>query len=185
MVFPTFFNKSLNLSLRKEFIIWAIVSSWSCFRWPYRGLGKQTLRRQKQNLVLHQDPWERSSNPTTDWPRLAHECPGVSGGAVCRQWPAAGPGALSATGLAWDLWKAVSIIFLTSAIVWSQVKQQEGTQPHPSIEDWIKDLLSMASLIRTRPSFPLSQSLLSGSFHKPLVLLHQRADRMKTTITEN
>ena len=31
----------------------------------------------------------------------------------------------------------------------------------------------------------LSQSLPSGSFHKPLILLHQRAERMKTTITEN
>ena len=30
-----------------------------------------------------------------------------------------------------------------------------------------------------------SQPLPSGSFHKPLILLHQRADRMKTTITEN
>ena len=34
-------------------------------------------------------------------------------------------------------------------------------------------------------SFPLSQSLPSGSFHKPLILLHQRADRMKTTRTEH
>ena len=33
--------------------------------------------------------------------------------------------------------------------------------------------------------FPLSQSLPSGSFHKPLILLHQRANRLKTTITEN
>ena len=30
-----------------------------------------------------------------------------------------------------------------------------------------------------------SQSLPSGSFHNPLILLHQRADRLKTTITEN
>ena len=34
----------------------------------------------------------------------------------------------------------------------------------------------MALPIRTRPSFPLSQSLPSGSFHKPLILLHQRAE---------
>ena len=45
--------------------------------------------------------------------------------------------------------------------------------------------LSMALPIRTRPSFPLSLSLPSGTFHKSLILLHQRADRMKTTITEN
>ena len=48
-----------------------------------------------------------------------------------------------------------------------------------------KDLLSMAPPIWTRPSFPLSQSLSSGSFHKPLILLHQRVDRLKTTITGN
>ena len=30
--------------------------------------------------------------------------------------------------------------------------------------------------IRTRPSIPLSQSIPSGSFHKPLILLHQWAD---------
>ena len=39
--------------------------------------------------------------------------------------------------------------------------------------------------IKIRPSFPHSQSLQSGSFHKPLILLHQSADRLKTTITEN
>ena len=40
-------------------------------------------------------------------------------------------------------------------------------------------------LFRIRPSFPLSQLLPSGSFHKPLTLLHQRADRLKTTTPEN
>ena len=29
------------------------------------------------------------------------------------------------------------------------------------------------------------QSLPSGSFHKPLIIIHQKAGRMKTTITEN
>ena len=62
---------------------------------------------------------------------------------------------------------------------------RKGTQPHPSRENWIRDLLSMALPIRTRPSFPLRQSLPSGSFHKPLIFIHQRAERMKTTITEN
>ena len=35
------------------------------------------------------------------------------------------------------------------------------------------------------PVSPPSQSLPSGSFHKPLILFHQRADRLKITITEN
>ena len=37
-----------------------------------------------------------------------------------------------------------------------------------------------AQHIKTRPSFLLSQSLLSGSFLKPLILLYQRTDRLKT-----
>ena len=37
---------------------------------------------------------------------------------------------------------------------------------------------------KNKTQFP-PQSLTSGSFHKPLILLHQRADRLKTTITEN
>ena len=49
--------------------------------------------------------------------------------------------------------------FITSHIVWSQVKQnREGTQPCPPIENWIKDLWSMALPIKTRPSFPQSVS---------------------------
>ena len=47
------------------------------------------------------------------------------------------------------------------------------------------DLLSMAPPIRTTPSFPLSQSIPSGSFHKTLILINKRTDRRKTTITEN
>ena len=42
----------------------------------------------------------------------------------------------------------------------------------------------MALLIRKRLSFLFSQFLPSGSFHKPLILIHQRTDRMKTTITK-
>ena len=40
----------------------------------------------------------------------------------------------------------------------------------------------MAPPIKTRPSFSHSQSFPSGRFHK--LLIHQRVDRMKTTITE-
>ena len=58
-----------------------------------------------------------------------------------------------------------------------------GTQPHPSAEYWIKDLLSMALSTRARPSFTHSQSFPPGSFHKPFIFIHQRTDRMKTKIT--
>ena len=48
------------------------------------------------------------------------------------------------------------------------------------LNDWTE--LSMAAPIRTRPKFPHSQSLPSGSFHNPLILIHQKADRMKTNL---
>ena len=100
-------------------------------------------------------------------------------------WPAAGLGVSTVAVHAGDLLKEATIIFITSTVVWSQIKQQGGNRLHPSTENWTKDLLSMAPPIKTRPGFPHSQSLPSGSFHKPLILLHQRADRLKTTITEN
>ena len=58
----------------------------------------------------------------------------------------------------WDLLKEITIIFITSTIVWPQVNSREGTQRQSSTENWIKDLLTIALPIRTRPSFPLSQS---------------------------
>ena len=54
-----------------------------------------SLRAQTEPC-LHQDPGERSSYPTRDWPRLACECPGVSSRGVGQWWPAAELGALSA-----------------------------------------------------------------------------------------
>ena len=86
---------------------------------------------------------------------------------------------------AWDLLKEVTIIFITSTIVWPQVNSREGTQIHPSTENLIKDLLSMGPPIRTKPSFPLSHYLPLGRFHKPFILLYRRADTLKATITED
>ena len=110
-----------------------------------------------------------------------------------QRWPAAGSGALTAAVPAWDLLKEEVIIFITSTIVWPQVQQKVGTRASPlsniaamfNPENWIKGILSMIWTIKTRPSFPLSQSLPSGSFHKPLIFILQRADRMKATVTEN
>ena len=150
----------------------------------YTGLGKQTLRGHKQNL---ETPGPRREE---QWPhkRLTQTCPAVSG--TLRQRCGSEVGCCRVRGTewgsgAWDLLREVTIIFITSTIVWPQVNNRRGTQPHPSTENWIKDLLSMAPPIRTRPSFPFNQSLSSGSFHKPLILFHQTADRLKTTITEN
>ena len=53
-----------------------------------------------------------------------------------QQWPAAGSEALSWAVHAWDLLKEVTIIFMTSTIVWPQVKQQ-GMNTVPSIKQKI------------------------------------------------
>ena len=84
--------------------------------------GETDALRAQTKPCEHQEPGEKSSDPTKDRPRLACECPGVFGGGVGQQQPAAGLGALRVTGHAGDLLKEVAIIFITSAIVWSQVK---------------------------------------------------------------
>ena len=181
LVFPIllFSSISLHWSLR-SFLISLCYSLEFCIQME----GTNKSLRAQTKPCMHQDPVERSSGPTRDWPRLSCVCPGVSSGGVGRWWPAAGWRVLSVAVHAWDLLKEVAIIFITSTIVWPQVNNREGTQLHLSTEIWIKDLLSMALPIRKRPSFPHSQYLPSGSIHKPLILIHQRAERMKTTITE-
>ena len=79
----------------------------------------------------HQDPRERSSDPTRYWPRHAHECPGVSSGGMGQQWAASGSEPLSAALCPWDLLKEVIITFINSTIVWPQVKQQRGNTALP------------------------------------------------------
>ena len=61
------------------------------------------------------------SDPIRDWPRLAQECPGVSAEVwVCRGllqgWDTEGSSA------SWDRLKEVTIVFITSTIVWPQAK---------------------------------------------------------------
>ena len=49
----------------------------------------------------------------------------------------------------------------------------------------LKTYWACPSLIRTRPRFPHSQSLPSGSLNTPLILPLHGAERMKTTLTKN
>ena len=81
---------------------------------------------------MHQDPGKRSSDPTKDWPRLACECPGVSGRGVDWCWTAAGLGPLSVAVDAWDLLK-ITIVFITSTTVSVQFSHSvvsDSLQPH-------------------------------------------------------
>ena len=58
-----------------------------------------------------------------------------------------------------------------------QTTNREGARLHPSADNWIEVLLSMALPTRARSSFPHSQSLPSGNLHKPHILIHHRAER--------
>ena len=55
----------------------------------------------------------------------------ISSGGMGQQWPAAGLEALSVAVCAWDLWKEVTILFITSTTVWPQVQQQGGNTALP------------------------------------------------------
>ena len=119
-----------------------------CMKRKCPSLERSHSWRAQTEPCVHQDPGERSCDPTRDSPRLVCECSGVFGRGEGLQWPAAGLGALSVAVHAWDLLKEVAIIFITSTIVWPHVNNREGTQLHPSTENWIKDLLSTAPPIR-------------------------------------
>ena len=107
------------------------------------------------------------------------------------QWPAMRSGTLNTTVqgpvtcLQESFWRRSPWLPLPLPQFGLRSNYREGKQPCPSTENWIKGLLSTAPTIRARSRFPSNQSLPSGSFHKPFILIHQRADRMETTITEN
>ena len=69
--------------------------------------------------------------------------------------------------LAQVLLKEFAITPISPTIIWLEGYREggKGTQPQPSAETWIKDLLSMAPPTRARPSFPQSQCLPSRSLH--------------------
>ena len=117
------------------------------------------------------DSWRAQTEPCAPGPRrkeqrphkrLTQTCPGVSRSLQRRRGSVAAccrVGGIDCSSTAWNLLKEVTIVSITSTIVWPLVNKREGTQLHPSTENWIKDLLSMAPPIRRRPSFSLSQSL--------------------------
>ena len=112
-------------------------------------------RSQEKGTVTQQE-----TGPDCPWVSgLACGCARVSGRGVGQWWPATSLRALRAAGPAWDLLKSITIIFITSTIVWPQINSRERTQLHPSTGNWIKDLLSMALPIIIRHGVSPSVSL--------------------------
>ena len=78
---------------------------------------------------------------------------------------------------------------ITSTIVWPQAKQQGGNTHAPppcsSTENWITRFMENGHTHQNKTQFPPWSVSPIRSFHKPLILIFQEADRMKTTIKEN
>ena len=119
-------------------------------------LGKQTLGRHKQNLVFTRTQekgavtWQETE---PDVSVRVQESPAEVRLNSGRPWGRGteynGPGISPFEGLPLRL---------------PRPKYRQETQPHPPLENWIKDLLSMALPIRARPRFPHRQSLSSRGF---------------------
>ena len=135
----------------------------------YPGLGNRLLKGSNKSLCA---PGPRRKE---QWPhkRLTLTCLGVSrscwqrrGSAVacCRD----GGTECSSVGVGPLEGGRHYLHYLHHSLVSGQTTGREHSLAHQ--QNWIKDLLSKALPIRTRPSFPLSQSLPSGSFHKSLTL---------------
>ena len=94
------------------------------------GLGKQTLGGHKQNLVCIRTQEKRAVTPQETDPDL----PVSVQESLAEVWVGSDlfrVGALSVAVCAWDLLKEVTIIFITSTIVWPQAKQQGGNTALP------------------------------------------------------
>ena len=98
---------------------------------------------------VHQDPGERSSDPTRHWPRLAD----VSRSLQQRRGSAVACCKVEGTECSSALLKNVDTIFITSTIVWPQLNNREGTQPHLWTENWIK-CTEHGSAYQSKTQFP-------------------------------
>ena len=106
--------------------------------------------RAQTKLCAHQDQGERSSDPRGDRAWVAWECPGISNGGMGQQGTAVGSEALNATVLGVEAcWHKLFWRRLTFGL---RSNYREGTQPYPSTENWIKDLLSTA--LQNKNQFP-------------------------------
>ena len=172
------------LGLKTDFPTWGSgkgpENSQGLWLWKSVGFDYRTYKtgethswRVQTKPCVHQDSGERSSDPTRDSPRVVCEGPGVSGWGWIR-------GGLLQSGGNW-VWQCMQGTFWRRSPLYTLPPPQfelrssyrEGTQSHPSTKNWIKSLLSMAPCIRTRLSFPHSQSLPIRTIHKPLILMSE------------
>lgn len=83
---------------------------------------------------------------------------------------------------AWALLEEVAVVLIASTSLASS-NTREGTAP-PINGKLDEKFTEHGPNHQNKTQFP-PVSLPSGNFHKLLILTHQRADKMKTTVTEN
>ena len=119
----------------------------------YKGQGKQTLGGHKQNLVHTRTQEKGAVTPEETDPDL----PVSVQNSLAEAWVDSGLWQGQGHWIQLDLLKEV-LYFHYPTIAWFRSNNREGIQPHPSTENWVKDLLNMTLPIRPRPKFP-SQSV--------------------------
>ena len=130
------------------------------------GQGKQTLGGHKQNLVHTRTQEKGEVTPQETEPDL----PVSVQASPVEAWVESGLllGHRHWMQKSWHkpFWRRSLLLPLLLPTFGLRANYKEGTQPHPTTENWIKGLLGMALPIRARPS----QSLPSGNFHSLLSL---------------
>ena len=145
--------------------------------------GETDSWRAQTKLYVHQDPGERSSDPTRDWPDLPvsrhpwRRCGSVV--ACCR---VGGTACSSACRGPFEGGHHY-LHYLHHSLASAQITGREHSSAHQLKIGW--KIYWHGPAHRNKTQFPLQSVSPSGSFHKPLIVLHQRTDRMKTTNIEN
>ena len=135
--------------------------------------GERDSWRAQQNLVCTRTQKKGAVTPQetdTDWP--VHACESLGEARVDSGLP---QGQRHWQQQSWEasisLFEGVPITTLPLPQFGLRLTYREGTKPHPSAENWIKDLLSMALTTRTRPSFhqsvPPIRKLAQASYPQP------------------
>ena len=137
--------------------------------------------RAQTKPCVHQDPGERSGDPTRDWARLAWECLWRRHGsavACCRV------GVTEYGTVCMRLFEVEHhyLHYLHHSLASVQTTEREHSPTH---QQKIGLNFPEHGLTHQNKTQILPQCVPSGSFHKPLILIHQRTDRLKTTIKEN
>ena len=145
--------------------------------------GNRDSWRTQTKSCAHQNPGERSCEPTRDWARLACVCLGVSDGGMGWQQPVTGSGTLTTT--VWEAQHAGISPFSEEDDHYPHhglaSGQTAGRKHSPTHQQKIglKTYWTCPCPPEQDPVFPRASPFHQESCTSLIILFHQRADRMK------